>query len=154
MSGGQSVQVVHFTSAFYKGTLPTAPILIPDPGLSSTASASALELLNSQAGPEDDHSAAVGDATITELQVTISPRKPTFLQRERWKAVQQAKLQGLSIRGMARELGIHRDTVRRYIDAESPPTRRSPIASTTSPSDTIADQPSDISAEHLDRHLS
>ena len=137
-----------------EGTLPTAPILIPDPGLSSTASASALELLNSQAGPEDDHSAAVGDATITELQVTTSPRKPTFLQRERWKAVQHAKLQGLSIRRMARELGIHRDTVRRYIDGESPPTRRSPTASTTSPSDTIADQPSDISAEHLDRHLS
>ena len=79
MSGSQSVQVVHFTSAFYmppspgtlrkaEGTLPTAPILIPDPGLSSTASASALELLNSQAGPEDDHSVAVGDATITECR--------------------------------------------------------------------------------------
>ena len=40
--------------------------------------------------------------------------------------MQQAKLQGMSIRRMARELGIHRDTVRRYIDAESPPTGRSP----------------------------
>ena len=132
-----------------EGTLATAPIPVPDPRLWSTASASALELLNSQAGPEDDHSAAVGDAAITELQVTTSPRKPTFLQRERWKAVQQAKLQGLSIRRMARELGIHRDTVRRYIDAESSPTRRSPTASTTSPSDTIADQTGDISAEQL-----
>ena len=28
---------------------------------------------------------------------------------------------GLSIRGIARELSIHRDTVRKYIDAESPP---------------------------------
>ncbi len=127
---------------------------IPDPGLSSTASANAPELLNSLVGPEDDQSGEVGDATVTELQVTPSLRKPTFLQRERWKAVQQAKLQGLSIRGMARELGIHRDTVRRYIDAESPPTRRSPIASTAASSDTIADQPSDISAEHLDGHLS
>ena len=35
-------------------------------------------------------------------------------------------MRGLSIRGMASELGIQRDTVRRYIDAESPPTRRSP----------------------------
>ena len=137
-----------------EGTLPTAPIPIPDPGLSSTASANAPELLNSLVGPEDDQSAVVGDATVTELQVTPSLRKPTFLQRERWKAVQQAKLQGSSIRGMARELGIHRDTVRRYIDAESPPTRRSPIASTAASSDTIADQPSDISAEHLDGHLS
>ena len=39
------------------------------------------------------------------------------------------------------------------IDAESPPPRRSPIASTAAPSDTIADEPSDISAEHLDGHL-
>ena len=137
-----------------EGTLPTAPIPIPDPGLSSTASASPLELLNSLAGSEDDHSAVVGDATVTELQVTTSPKKPTFLQRERWRAVQQAKLQGLSIRGMARELGIHRDTVRRYIDAESPPTRRSPTASTAASSDTIPDQPSDISPEHLDGNLS
>ena len=37
----------------------------------------------------------------------------TFLQQERWKAVQLAKLQGMSIRRMARELGIHRETVRR-----------------------------------------
>ena len=37
--------------------------------------------------------------------------------------MQQAKLEGMSIRRMARELGNHRDTVRRYIDAESPPTR-------------------------------
>ena len=137
-----------------EGTLPTAPIPNPDPGLSSTASASPLALLSSLAGSVDDHSAEVGDATMTELQVTTSSRKPTFLQRERWRAVQQAKLQGLSIRGMARELGIHRDTVRRYIDAESPPTRRSPIAATAASSDTIADQPSDISAEHLDGHLS
>ena len=137
-----------------EGTLPTAPIPSPYPGLSSTASANAPELLNSLVGPEDDQSAEVGDATVTELQVTPSLRKPTVLQRERWKAVQQAKLQGLSIRRMARELGIHRDTVRRYIDAESPPTRRSPIASTAASSDTIVDQTGDISAEHLDGHLS
>ena len=96
---------------------------------------------------------ATDDAAVAELYVVPSPRKPTFLQQERWKAVQQAKLKGMSIRRMARELGIHRDTVRRYIDAESPPTRRSPIASTSAPSDTIADQPSDISAEQSDGHL-
>ena len=66
-------------------------------------------------------------------------RKPTFLQQERWKTVQQAKLQGISIRGMARELGIHRETVRRYIDAESPPTRRTPPTPPAPASDTIAD---------------
>ena len=78
---------------------------------------------------------SVDDYNVVEVTVSASPRKPTFLQMERWKAVQQAKTRGLSIRGMARELGIHRHTVRRYIDAESPPTRRPPRAA----SDTIAE---------------
>ena len=47
-------------------------------------------------------------------------RKPTPLQTARWKAVQKAKRKGLSIRGMARELSIHRDTVGKYMNAESP----------------------------------
>ena len=67
---------------------------------------------------------AIDEDDSVEMTVSASPWKPTFLQRERWKAVQQAERRGLSIRGMARELGIHRHTVRRYIDAESPPTRR------------------------------
>ena len=69
---------------------------------------------------------AIDDDDVAEMMVSASPRKPTFLQRERWKAVQQAKKRGLSIRAMARELGIHRHTARRYIDADSPPTRRQP----------------------------
>ena len=47
-------------------------------------------------------------------------RKPTPRQRVRWKAVQQAKLRGLSSRAIARELGIHRNTVRKYAEAKSP----------------------------------
>ena len=47
-------------------------------------------------------------------------RKPTPLQTARWKAVQKAKRKGLSIRGIARELGIHRQTARKYMSAESP----------------------------------
>ena len=54
-----------------------------------------------------------------------SPRRtPTPRQRVRWKAVQQAKLRGLSIRAIARELGIHRNTVRKYAEAKSPPMMR------------------------------
>ena len=71
---------------------------------------------------EGDHGASNDDMFVAELQATSSPRKPTFLQKERWKAVQRAKLEGMSILGMARELGIHRDTVGRYIDAGSPST--------------------------------
>ena len=55
---------------------------------------------------------------------TPRPRKPTPLQTARWKAVQKAKRKGLSIRGIARELGIHRETVRKYMHAESPPMAR------------------------------
>ena len=56
--------------------------------------------------------------------VTARSRKPIPLQTARWKAVQKAKRKGLSIRGIARELGIHRETVRKYMRAESPPMSR------------------------------
>ena len=59
-----------------------------------------------------------------QVRKAVSPRhrKPTPLQTARWKAVQKAKRKGLSIRGIARELGIHRDTAKKYMNAESPPT--------------------------------
>ena len=64
--------------------------------------------------------------------VTPRRRKPTPLQTARWKAVRKAKRKGLSIRGIARELGIHRDTVKRYMNADSPPMSRGRAASTVS----------------------
>ncbi len=78
---------------------------------------------------ENGHGSAIDDGDVVSMTVTTSLRRPTFLQQARWDAVQQAKLQGMSIRKMARELGLHRDTVRRYIDAESPPPRRSSVTS-------------------------
>ena len=90
-----------------------AAISVPGPDLSSEPSATALELLNTERDQKGDHGVSIDDMDVAELQVTASPRKPTFLQKERWKAVQRTKLKGLSIRGMASELGIHRDTVRR-----------------------------------------
>ena len=137
------------------GTSSAATIPAPNPELASKPSVTTLELPSAKPDQEEDaQGAAINDPDVAGLQVVASPRKPTFLQQERWKAVQQAKLKGMSIRRTARELGIHRDTVRRYVDAESPPARRAPIASTVSPSDTIADQTGDISAEQLDGHLS
>ena len=38
--------------------------------------------------------------------------------------MQKAKGKGLSICGIAWELGIHRDTVRKYMNAERPPMSR------------------------------
>ena len=66
------------------------------------------------------------------VRKTVGPRrrKPTPLQTARWKAVQRAKRKGLSMRGIARELGIHRDTVKKYMNAESPPTSPGRPAST------------------------
>ena len=50
-------------------------------------------------------------------------RTPTQTQQARWEAVQQAREQGLSLRVIARKLGMARDTVGKYAKAESPPTK-------------------------------
>ena len=81
----------------------------------------------------------IDEENVAGMIVSTSVRKPNFLQREKWKAVQEAKRRGLSISEMARELGIHRETVRRYIYAESPPTRQTPATPPAPTSDTIAD---------------
>ena len=46
---------------------------------------------------------------------------PTATQQARWEAVQQA---GLSLRAIAKNLGMARDTVGKYLKAESPPTKK------------------------------
>ena len=86
---------------------------------------------------ENGHGSVIDDEDVVSMTVTTAPRRPTFLQQARWDAVQRAKLEGMSIRKMARELGLHRDTVRRYIYVESPPRRRSPATLPASTPDTI-----------------
>ena len=119
-------------------TSPAATIPTHDPELASKPLVTTLDLPGANPDQEDGRAAAIDDPDVAGLRVVASPRRPTFLQQERWKAVQQAKRRGLSIRGMARELGIHRHTVRRYIDADSPPTRRTPAIPPAPASDTIA----------------
>lgn len=55
----------------------------------------------------------------------ISPipenRKPTLRMQAYWDAVQEAKSRGLSLRAIARELGISRGTVTKYAKANNPP---------------------------------
>ena len=70
---------------------------------------------------DSDNVVEESGATIVRRAVATPRRKPTPLQTARWKAVQKAKRRGLSIRGVARELGIHRDTAKKYMEAESPP---------------------------------
>ena len=79
-----------------------------------------------------------GGASAALTPATVPPRKPTFLQKERWKAIQKAKRKGMPPRAIERELGIHRATIKKYMDADGPPGRRSRPALTASTSDTVA----------------
>ena len=51
-------------------------------------------------------------------------RTPTETQQARWEAVQQAKKQGLSLRAIARKLGMDRNTAGKYALAATPPTKK------------------------------
>ena len=51
-------------------------------------------------------------------------RTPTETQHARWEAVQQAREQGLSLRAIARKLGMDRNTAGKYALAETPPTKK------------------------------
>ena len=51
-------------------------------------------------------------------------RTPTQTQQARWEAVQLAREQGLSLRAIARNLGIAKNTAKKYAVAESPPTKK------------------------------
>ena len=52
---------------------------------------------------------------------TPPPRQATPRKQALWKAVHHAKLQGVSLRGIAKQLGISRNTVRKYVDLPTPP---------------------------------
>ena len=96
-----------------------------------------LEPLHSRSEDENDPSVIIDDVATAGKPAATAARKLTFLQKERWKAIQKARRKGMSLRSIERELGIHRGTIKRYLDAEGPPTRRSGAGPTTS-SDTIA----------------
>ena len=79
-----------------------------------------------------------GGASAALTPATAPPRKPTYVQKERWKAIQKARRKGMSMRAFERELGIHRATIKKYMDADGPPGRRSRPVLTASRSDTVA----------------
>ena len=96
-----------------------------------------LELPHSRAEDDNDPSMIIDDVATAGKPAAASARKPTFLQKERWKAIRKARRKGMSLRGIERELGIHRGTIKKYLEAAGPPTRQSRVVSSTSLSDTI-----------------
>ena len=70
--------------------------------------------------------AAVKPAPGSKQLRPLTPR-----QFARWKAIQQAQLQGLSMRATARLLGISRETVSSYVRANDVPGRRNGAAASS-----------------------
>ena len=98
----------------------------------------ALQPLDSRAAEEKDQGDNTDSAAAASKPEAASPRKPTFLQRERWKAIQKALRKGMSLRAIEREFGIHRATIKKYLAAEGPPARQPWAGPTTSSSDNLA----------------
>ena len=117
----------------------SAPVPIPTSGDHGLGERwiETLEPLHSRSEDGNDPSIMIDDVSTASKPAATSARKPTFLQKERWKAIRKARRKGMSFRAIERELGIHRGTIKKYLDAEGPPTRRSWASPTTS-SDTIA----------------
>ena len=63
---------------------------------------------------------------------TPPPRQATPRKQALWKAVSHARLQGVSLRGIAKQLGISRNTVRKYVNLLAPPINRTPRRTTQS----------------------
>ena len=63
---------------------------------------------------------------------TPPPKQATPRKQALWKAVHHARLQGVSLRGIAKQLGISRNTVRKYVDLPAPPINRTPRRTTQS----------------------
>ena len=79
----------------------------------------------------------IDDVAKASKPAAASARKVTFLQKERWKAIRKARRKGMSLRAIERELGIHRSTIKKYLEDEGPPTRQRQVVSSTSSSVTI-----------------
>ena len=74
---------------------------------------------------------AMGLKVFAKLRVSDAG-SPRHYRRPDGKRCRRRSARDLSIRGIARELGIHRDTVRKYMNAESPPMARARATSEVS----------------------
>ena len=122
------------------GHLPSADPPVPSIGANhwdERWTAHLMPLISSQEPEADEVGVTKGElAAVPPL--TVAPRKPTFLQKERWKAVQKARSKGMSLRAIERELGIHRSTIKKYLGAGGPPKRHSRTVPMSPTSGTMA----------------
>ena len=63
---------------------------------------------------------------------TPPPRETTPRKQILWKVVQHAKMQGVPLREIARQLGVSSNTVRKYVYLPGPPINRTPRRTTQS----------------------
>ena len=117
----------------------SAPVSVPTSGAHGLGErwTATLKPLDSRVENEKDQGDNNNGSTAAGNPKATSPHKPTFLQRERWKAIQKARRKGMSLRAIERELGIHRSTVKKYLDAEGPPAQLPRAGPTTSSSATM-----------------
>ena len=94
-------------------------------------------LANLEPDPVVEEPAVANNHSETPARRELTPRQLAL-----WKAVQQAKAQGLSLRAISRQLGVHRNTVRKYARSSTQPTNR-PINRGTGRSHQLATNRSD-----------
>ena len=93
--------------------------------------------LHSRSEDGNGPSMMIDDVATASKPAATPARKVTFLQKERWKAIRKARRKRMSLRAIERELGIHRSTIKKYLEDEGPPTRQRRVVSSTSSSVTI-----------------
>ena len=120
------------------GRSPTAPVLPSGANGLGKHWTSTLEPLDSRAEDENARGTMADGVARAAKPAATSARKPTLLQKERWKTIQKARRKGMSLRAIERELGNHRATIKKYLDAEGPPTRQPRVGPATPSSDTMA----------------
>ena len=106
----------------------------PEPGNAYGVAVSHLDqpqqALLSTLKPDDEDDANVEGVAIRRKGSKEKPlrhqlhRTPTATQQARWEAVQYAREQGPSLRAISWTLGIAKNTVKKYMSAESPPTKK------------------------------
>jgi len=126
---GGRITVQHSGEIIPTQEAPPRPAQLRKTAASPLESSAAAPAINGSKSPWDPNLATLETG---EMDRDLRPRKPRGKQhlvptpevRALWEDVQQAKLRGLSLRAIAREPGIHRNTVRRYALAENPPLRK------------------------------